>query len=108
MTRAIIMRNVRDPLGLCLNQKYLKISCVTTVSFMLDVWDPLGLHLNQKYLKSDQKWPSYGQVTNGRLCDSSENYAGYMGSIGASFEPKISKIGPEMSKLWPFYQLEVA
>ena len=78
-----IMRNVRDPLGLCLNQKYLKISCVTTVSFMLDVWDPLGLHLNRTDLKLGQKRLSYGQFTNGRFRDPSRCHAGCMGSIRA-------------------------
>ena len=57
MTEASIMQNVRDPLGLRLNQKYLKLgqkwliygnlpkgSCVTQVSIMGDRRDPLGLH----------------------------------------------------------------
>ena len=81
---------------------------MTQVSIIWDVGDPLGLHLNQKDLKLGQKWPSYGQITNGRLHDSSEYNAGCMGSIRASFEPKISKIGQEMAKLWPIYQWEVA
>ena len=81
---------------------------MTPVSIMQDVWDPLGLHLNRKYLKSGQKWLSYGQITNGRLRDSSEYHSGCMGSIGASFEPKRSKIGPEMAELRPNYQWEVA
>ena len=81
--------------------------CVTQASIMRNVRDPLGLHLNQKYLKSGQKRLSYGQFTNGRLPDSSEDHAGCMGYIGASFAPKISKIGPEMAKLWPIYQWEV-
>ena len=46
--------------------------CVTQASIMRNVRDPLGLHLNQKYLKSGQKRLSYGQFTNGRLRDSSE------------------------------------
>ena len=49
-----------------------KRGCVTQVSTTLDLWDPLGLHLNQKAIKLGQKWPSYGQHTNGRLCDSSK------------------------------------
>ena len=81
---------------------------MTPVSIRRDVWDPLGLHLNQKYLKSGQKRQSYGQFTNGRLRDSSEYHAGCMGYIGASFEPKISKIGQEMAELRPIYQREVA
>ena len=81
--------------------------CVTQASIMQDVRDPLGFHLNQKYLKLGQKWPSYGQFTNGRLRDSSEYHAECKGSISASFELKISKIGPEMAKLWPIYQWEV-
>ena len=81
---------------------------MTQASIMRDVWDPLGLHLNQKYLKSGKKWPSYGQFTNGRLRDSSEYHAGCMGSIRASFEPKISKIKPEMAELQTIYQWEVA
>ena len=80
---------------------------MTPVSIMPDVWDQLGFHLNPKDLKSSQKWPSYGQFTNGRLRDSSEYHAGCMGSIRASFEPKRSKIGPEMAKLRPIYQREV-
>ena len=80
---------------------------VTQASIMQNVRDPFGLYLNQKYLKSGQKWLSYGQFTNGRLCDSSECHAGCMGSIGASFEPKSYEIGPEMAKLWPSYQWEV-
>ena len=59
-------------------------------------------------MKLGQKWPRYGQFTNGRLCDSSEYHAGCMGFIRASFEPKISKIGQETAELWPFYKWEVA
>ena len=81
---------------------------MTQASIRRNVRDPLGLHLNQKYLKSGQKWPSYSQFTKGRLRDSSEYQAGCMGSIRASFEPKISKIGQEMAELWPIYQREVA
>ena len=81
---------------------------MTQVSIMWDVWDPLGLHLNQKDLKSGKKRLSYGQYTKGRLRDSSEFHAGYMGSISASFEPKRSKIGQETAELWPIYQREVA
>ena len=72
---------------------------MTQASIMRDVRDPLGLHSNQKDLKSGKKRLSYGQFNNGRLRDSSEDHAGCMGSIGASFEPKISKIRPEMAKL---------
>ena len=68
---------------------------MTKVSMIWDVWDPLGLHLNQKDLKLGKKRLSYGQFTNGRLCDSSEYDAGCIGSIRASFEPKRSKIGQE-------------
>ena len=67
--------------------------CVTQVSIMRDVRDPLGLHFNPKYLKSSQKRLSYCQFTNGRLRDSSEYHAGCIGSIRASFETKRSKIG---------------
>ena len=77
---------------------------MTPVSIMRDVWDPLGLHLNQKYLKSGKKWLSYGKFTKGRLRDSSEYHAGCMGSIRALFDPKISKIGQEMAELRPIYQ----
>ena len=79
---------------------------MTPVSITRDVWDPF--HLNQKYLKLGQKVQSYRQFTNWRLCDSSEYYAGCMGSIRASLEPKIFKIGQEMAELWPIYQREVA
>ena len=81
---------------------------MTPVSIMPDVWDQLGFHLNPKDLKSSQKWPSYGQFTNGRLRYSSEFHAGCIRSIRASLEPKISKIGPEIAKLWPIYQWDVA
>ena len=81
---------------------------MTPVSIMQDVWVPLGLYLNQKYLKSGQKWLSYGQFTNGRLCDSSEYHAECKESIRASLEPKRSEIGQEMAELWPIYQREVA
>ena len=81
---------------------------MTPVSIMQNVRDPSGHHLTQKYLKSGQKWPGYGQFTNGRLRDSSEYQAECKGSIRASFEPKISKIGPETAELWPIYQWEVA
>ena len=81
---------------------------MTQVSIMCDVRDPLGLHFNPKYLKSGQKWPSYGQFTNGRLRDSIEFHAGCIGSIRASLERKRSKIGQEMAELWPIYQWEVA
>ena len=82
--------------------------CVTLVSVMQDVQDPLGLHLNQKYLKSGKKRLSYGQFTNCRLLDSSEYHSGCMESIRALFEPKSSKIGQERAELWPIYQWEVA
>ena len=81
---------------------------MTPVSIIRDVRDPLGLHLNQRYLKSGKKWPSYGQFTNGRLRDSSEYHVGCMVSIRASFEPKRSKIGQQTAELGPSYQLEVA
>ena len=81
---------------------------MTQASIMGDVWDPLWLHFNRKYLKSGQKWPSYGQFTNGRLGDSSEYLAECKGSIRASLEPKRSKIGQEMTELWPIFQREVA
>ena len=48
---------------------------MTQITITQDVRDPLGLHLNQKYLKLGKKWLSYGQFTNGRLRDSSEYYA---------------------------------
>ena len=53
-------------------------------------------------MKSGQKWPSYGQFTNGRLRDSSEYHMGCMRSIGALFEPERSKIGQEMAELCRF------
>ena len=81
---------------------------MTQVSIILDVWDPLGLHLNQKYLKSGKKRLSYGQFTKGGLRDSSEYHTGCMASVRASFEPKRSKIGQETALLWPIYQWEVA
>ena len=81
---------------------------MTEVIIMWDVGDPLGLHMNQKDLKSGQKQLSYGQITNGRLRDSSEYYVGCRRSIRATFEPKRSKIGPEMAELQPFYTWEVA
>ena len=85
-----------------------KGGCVTQVSIMQDVRDPLGLHLNQKDPKSDKKWLSYGQFTKGRLRDSSEYHARCKRSIRASFEPKRSKIGPETVELRPIYTWEVA
>ena len=81
---------------------------MTQVSITRDVWDPLGLYLNQKYLKSGKKRLSYGQFTKGRLRDSSEYHARCKRSIRASFEPKRSKIGPEMAELRPIYTWEVA
>ena len=72
---------------------------MTHVSIMRDVRDPLGLHLNQKDLKLGRKWPSYCQFTKERLRDSSEYHEGCRGSIWASFEPKRSKIGQEMACL---------
>ena len=75
---------------------------MTQVSIIWDVWDPLGLHLNQKYLKSGKKRLSNGQFTKGRLHDSSEYHMGCMGSIGASFKPKSYEIGPEMAELCQF------
>ena len=81
---------------------------MTQVSIIWDVWDPLGLHLNQKYLKSGKKRLSNGQFTKGWLHDSSEYHMGCMGSIRASFEPKISKIGQETAEFWPIYNWEVA
>ena len=81
---------------------------MTQVSIIRDVRDPLGLHLNQNDLKSGKKWLSYGQFTNERLRDSSEYHAGCMGSIRALFEPKSYKIGQETVELWPIYQWEFA
>ena len=81
---------------------------MTLVSIMRDVWDPSGLHLNQKYLKSGKKRLSNGQFTKGRLRASSEYHTGSMGSIRASFEPKRSKIGQETAEFWPIYNWEVA
>ena len=75
---------------------------MTQVSIIWEAWDPLGLHLNQKYLKSGKKRLSFGQFTIGRLRDSSEYHTGCMGSIRASFEPKRSKIGLKMAE---YYQL---
>ena len=81
---------------------------MTQVSILRNVRDPLGLHLNQKYLKLGQKWPSYGQFTHGRLCDSSEDHAGCMGSTRASLEPKRSKNRARNDQVLPIYQREVA
>ena len=78
------------------------------MSITRDVWDPLGLYLNQKYLKSGKKRLSFGHFTVGRLRDSSEYQTGCMGSFRASCEPKRSKIGPETAEFWPFYHWEVA
>ena len=58
--------------------------------------------MSQKDLKWGKIWLSFGQFTIGRLRDSSENHAGCMGSIRASFEPKRSKIGLKMAE---YYQL---
>ena len=83
MTQVSIIQDVWDPLGLHLNQKDLKLGkkwlsrvnlpmgrCMTPLSIIQDVWHPLGLHyLNQKDLKSGEKQLSYGQFTNGRLCE---------------------------------------
>ena len=44
-----------------------KGGCVTQVSIMQDVRDPLGLHLNQKDPKSGQKLSNYAQFTHGRV-----------------------------------------
>ena len=84
-----------------------KRGCVTQASIMRDVRDPLGLHLNQKDLQSGKKWLSYGQFTNVRLRDSSEYHAECKGSISTSLEPKRSKIRHEMAELCPIYQQEV-
>ena len=81
---------------------------MTQASVMRDVRDPLGLHFNRKYLKSGQKWPSYGQFTNGRLRDSSEYHDECKKSIRTSFDPKRFKIGLEMAELQPIYAWEVA
>ena len=50
---------------------------MTQVSITQDVWDPLGFYLNQKDLKLGKKRLNYGQVTSGRLHDSSE----YLGDV---------------------------
>ena len=80
MTPVSIIRDVWNPLGLHLNQKYLKSGkkrlsygqftkgrLRDQVSSMQNVRYPLMLHLNKIYLKSGWKWLSYGQVTHGRL-----------------------------------------
>ena len=81
---------------------------VTQDSILPDIRNPLGLHLNHKDLKLGKNWLSSAQFTKGRLRDSSEYHAGCMGFIRASFEPKRSKIGQEMAELRPIYQWEVA
>ena len=81
---------------------------MTQVGIMWNVRDPLGLYLNQKYLKLGLKRLSYGKFTNWRLRDSSEYHAGCMGSFGDSFELKISKNGLEIAMLRQIYQWEVA
>ena len=81
---------------------------MTQVSIMREVKNLLGLYLNQKDLKSGKKRQSYGQFTNERLRDSSEYHMGCMRSIWALFEPKSYEIGPEMAKLWPISQWGVA
>ena len=121
MTPVSITQDIRDPLGLHVNQKFLKLGkkwlnlgqllvggCLTPVNTIRDVWDPLGLPLNQKDLKSAKKRLSYGQLSSGRSHDSSEYHLGCMGSIRASFEPKRSKISQKTAELWPIYQREVA
>ena len=95
------MWDVRDPLGLCLNQNYLKWGqkwlnygnlpkggCLTQASIMPYVRDQLGLHYYRKYLKSGQKWPCYGQFTNERLRDSSEYHP-----LGLHLNQKYLKSG---------------
>ena len=56
---------------------------MTDVSITRDLRDPFGLHLNVKDLKLGKKRLTYGQFTNGRLRDFSEYHAGCMGSIRA-------------------------
>ena len=80
---------------------------MTQASIMQNVRDPLGLNWNQKYLNSGQKWPTHGQFTRGRLRDSSEYHAECKGSISTSLEPKRSKIRHEMAELCPIYQRKV-
>ena len=46
--------------------------CVTQVSIMREVKNLLGLYLNQKDLKSGKKRLSFGHFIIGRLRDSSE------------------------------------
>ena len=72
---------------------------MTQASFMRDVRDPLGLHFNRKYLKSGKKWLSYCQFNKGRLRDSSEYNSRCKRYIRASFESKRSEIGPETAEL---------
>ena len=60
---------------------------VTPVCIMGDVKDPLGLHLNQNDLKLGRKWLSYGQFTNHGLDDSSVHHEGKKGLIGAWNQP---------------------
>ena len=81
---------------------------MTQVSIMREVKNLLGLYLNQKDLKSGKKRQSYGQFTKGRLRDPSEYHAKCKRSINASFEPKRSKIRQETAELLPFYQWEAA
>ena len=57
--------------------------CLTDVSITRDLRDPFGLHLNVKDLKLGKKQLTYGQFTNGRLRDFIEYHAGCMGSIRA-------------------------
>ena len=41
--------------------------CVTQVVIMREVKNLLGLYLNPKDLKMGKKWPSYGPFTNRKL-----------------------------------------
>ena len=95
MTQMSIMWDVLDPIWLHVILKSIKSS---------QILHPLGFHLSHKDLKSGQKWPNYGQFTNGRLHDSSEYHMGRIRSIRASFEPESYEIGPEMAELLPIYQ----
>ena len=89
MTQMSIMWDVLDPIWLHVILKSIKSS---------QILHPLGLQLSHKDINSGQKWPSYGQFTNGRLRDSSEYHMGCMRSTGASLEPKSYEIGPEMAE----------
>ena len=77
---------------------------MTHDSILPDIRNPLGLHLNHKDLKLGKNWLSSAHFTKERLRYLSEYHERSQKSVRALFEPKISKFGQKKADLSPIYK----